>query len=210
MFFDFIINIFEAICFFLMIHILTWKYNQGSVLEKSFYKIRTIISLIIFISFNNTLQILTDLYLPLPYNKMIGLCILFVGVSIIFSLTYKSGKRFLSYMIASMFSMVVFLVGETIILGFSSMMGKDIYNVVNDHYSLMCIISIFIKFIALGIIVKINNPDFFKKLRNKQKDIGLTLLASTVTSVSRSSSRMASWFWFYNPKAPKCLSKDNK
>lgn len=207
-FFDFIINFFEAILLFLTIHLLTWKITKIEILNSPFYKLKTIISLLVFISFNNTWQILCNIFWDMPSSKILGLIVFIICASLIFSITYNNIKKIYYYIFASLYSILILLVAETIVIGIASMFHIDINSVLGLYYIEMCIFSIIIKYGLLVLTICILEPTFFSKFIKKQKDISANLLASTVMMTAKTTSLGASWFWFYNPKTPKGLNKD--
>ncbi len=206
--FDIFINCFESLCMYLMVSLLTWGFIDRNILESKFFKQIFILAGMFFIVLSNIIQIFCFVSLSTALNKIIGILVFTLVLSLLCSGFYSKFKYISMYILSILVSFAsIFLADAIVLIGFS-IVYKDIL-ASYEHYEIACLISILIKYIILVIIIKIKEPNFFKFT----KSTGVKLLASTVTLTAKSGRWTPSWLFFYQAKAPKCLddlsNKDN-
>lgn len=210
MIFDVVINVLESLCMFLFISLITWKITKKETLYSPFFKLLYILSGALFLLFSNAVQIICELSLPQTYSKAAAILLFSVVATVLISAFNDNFKKIHLYYLAVLLSFAVVLIADIISLGMALLIKPDINLVLDKYYVLLCILATALKFMFLVIAILIVQPNFFNKLIKLQKDTGITLLASTVTAIASTQARFPSWLFFYQPKVPKSLRKDDK
>lgn len=202
--FNIIINVIESIIMFLFISLLTWRIIDKNILESKYLKSIIIFTGVFFVVISNILQIFCFLNFSTVLNKIIGIVIITILTSVIFSGLYSKFKNIPIYILSILGMFCMLFLSDLIVIMVFNFYYKDIFAFLS-HYKIACVISLIIKSLFLIITILIKDPKFFKFTKDK----GVNLLASTVMMTATKTRYYPSWFFFYQAKAPKCLDKKN-